>query len=77
MKKLSIQTYHIIIAVLLLFSVSSCNKLLDEEPVDRLATTNFYKTEADANAAVNAIYNPIRGQYGSTEYGKFSACSVI
>lgn len=72
MKKLKIQRHNsskIIIAVLVFFSTLSCSKLLDEEPVDRLATTNFYKTEADANAAVNAIYNPIRGQYGSTEYG--------
>ena len=66
MKKL---TSNIIIAILFIFSVTSCNKILEEDPIDRLATTNFYKTEADANAAVNAIYNPIRGQYGSTDYG--------
>jgi hypothetical protein len=70
MKKITTHhTFKIIFAALVIVAVSSCNKLLDEEPVDRLATTNFYKTEADANAAVTAIYNPIRGQYGSTEYG--------
>ena len=70
MKKITIHyTFKIIVALLVILSAFSCSKLLDEDPVDRLATTNFYKTEADATAAINAIYNPIRGQYGSTEYG--------
>lgn len=59
----------LIILALIGFSLASCKKVLEEKPTDRLATTNFYKTESDANVAVNAIYNPIRGQYGSTNWG--------
>jgi len=68
MKKIIIEL-KIIMAVVISLSVLSCKKALEENPTDRLAITNFYKTESDANAAINAIYNPIRGQYGSTEYG--------
>src|SRR5688572_271415 len=53
----------------LILSMLSCKKALEENPTDRIATTNFYKTESDANVAINAIYTPIRGQYGSTSYG--------
>lgn len=42
-----------------LFFLTSCNKWLDEKPVDRLAGETFYKTEQDAEAAVYAIYDPI------------------
>ncbi|HEX2536307.1 MAG TPA: RagB/SusD family nutrient uptake outer membrane protein [Chitinophagaceae bacterium] len=58
-----------VLAACITLALSSCNRELMEEPVDRLSTTNFYKTEADANVAVNAIYSPIRGQYGGTDYG--------
>ncbi|GEO07525.1 membrane protein [Segetibacter aerophilus] len=34
-----------------------------------MATTNFYKTKADAVAAVDAIYNPLRNEYGGTDWG--------
>lgn len=61
--------YTLLFIVLMGLSVVSCKKALEEKPTDRLATTNFYKTESDANVAVNAIYNPIRGQYSSTEWG--------
>jgi hypothetical protein len=60
---------NILFAVLISLSIMSCKRTLEENPNDRLATTNFYKTASDANVAVNAIYNPIRGQYGGTEYG--------
>ncbi|MBE7172632.1 MAG: RagB/SusD family nutrient uptake outer membrane protein [Williamsia sp.] len=48
---------------------TSCSKMLTEKPENILATVNFYKTKADAVAAVDAIYNPIRNQYGGTEWG--------
>jgi len=72
MKKLTtnpFNRYTVLVLVLFSLSVSSCKKALEEGPTDRLATTNFYKTESDANVAINAIYNPIRGQYGSTSWG--------
>src|SRR5690606_37476431 len=36
---------------------------LEEVPEDRLSNENFYRTLEDAKAAVNAIYQPIRGIY--------------
>src|SRR5215213_515196 len=72
MKKIIIEKFRfskIILAILIALSVISCKKALEENPTDRLAITNFYNTESDANAAINAIYNPLRGQYGGTDYG--------
>jgi hypothetical protein len=39
---------------------SSCSEVLEEIPKDRLTSELFYKTRADAVAAVNSIYQPIR-----------------
>jgi hypothetical protein len=72
MKKLTSKSFHthqLLIIVLISLFIVSCKKTLEENPADRLAITNFYKTESDANVAINAIYNPIRGQYGSTSWG--------
>ncbi len=43
-----------------IFCLASCNDILEEIPKDRLTSELFYKTKADAIAAVNAIYQPIR-----------------
>jgi len=50
------------ILFILAFSIffTACSKFLDEVPVDRLATENFYKNADDARSAVNAIYQPFR-----------------
>jgi hypothetical protein len=62
--------YKILPGTLCLFLLlTSCNKQLDEKPQSLLSTTNFYKTKADAVAAVDAIYNPLRNEYGGTEWG--------
>ena len=45
-----------IIGLALLVSSSSCN-FLDEEAYEFITPDNFYKTEADANAALTAVYN--------------------
>lgn len=58
-----------ILLLAVLAGILSCRQELMERPEDRLSTTNFYKTAADALVAVNAIYSPIRGQYGGTDYG--------
>src|SRR4028118_1065371 len=55
--------------VCLFLLLTSCSKQLQEEPESLLSTTNFYKTKADAVAAVDAIYNPLRNEYGGTEWG--------
>jgi hypothetical protein len=40
----------------LLLVGTSCNSFLDPHPTDTLTQTNFYRTAADAVAAVNAVY---------------------
>ena len=65
--KLNISIF--IIAVFSFLGVSCTKDLLTEKPQNILATVTFYKTKADAVAAVDAIYNPLRGQYGGTDYG--------
>ncbi|MGB3849255.1 MAG: RagB/SusD family nutrient uptake outer membrane protein [Tunicatimonas sp.] len=50
-------------AVLLLFVVGCSDSFLDEADVFReLDTSTFYKTEADAVSAVNAVYAPLNDQ---------------
>lgn len=51
--------YIYISSVLLFFSCS----FLEEQPIDRLVTENYYKNEQDAKAAVNAIYSQLNPIY--------------
>ncbi|WP_166670596.1 RagB/SusD family nutrient uptake outer membrane protein [Flavobacterium sp. 270] len=49
---------------ILITGFSSCQgDFLDENPKSFIAPTNFYKTEADANAALVAVYNGLRAIY--------------
>lgn len=57
------------VTVCLFLLFTSCKKQLQENPESVLSTVNFYKTKADAVAAVDAIYNPLRNEYGGTDYG--------
>jgi starch-binding outer membrane protein, SusD/RagB family len=41
----------------------SCESFLDPNPSDRLAPENFYKTPADAVAAVNGVYEQVKWSY--------------
>jgi hypothetical protein len=48
--------------------LTACSDVLDEKPKS-LASENFYNTAAEAKAAVNAIYGPMRGDNAlSTNY---------
>lgn len=51
------------------FCFISCEDLLTEDPKSSLSSVNFYKTKADAEAAVYAIYNPIRSTYSFIDWG--------
>lgn len=51
-----------IIYILLFIGFAGCTKVLDKNPEASFATTNFYRTSADAIAAVNSIYNPLLSQ---------------
>ena len=51
---------YILLLVVSSIFLGGCQKYLEELPKDRLASENFYKTKADAQAAVYAIYGPIK-----------------
>jgi starch-binding outer membrane protein, SusD/RagB family len=53
-------SHHFFYSVLFLFVFTSCRKDLEEHPKS-LAVETFYNTAADVDAAVNAIYSPLRG----------------
>jgi len=55
----------LIITTAALFTFSSCEKFLEEDPQSVVAVTNYYQTENDAIAAVNSIY----GYLNSTSTG--------
>lgn len=45
------------------FTLLSCNKFLEEVPVDRLTNTSFFKTETDAVSSVNSLYDALKKTY--------------
>ncbi|MFN3377902.1 MAG: RagB/SusD family nutrient uptake outer membrane protein [Runella zeae] len=56
----------IFFACLVLF-LTSCERLLEEVPTDRLSQENFYQSKDDLIAALNAVYSQVRGanSYGT------------
>ncbi len=56
---------------LMAFVLPSCHDFLEEHPDDRVATSNYYTTEADAFSAVNAIYAQLNAQSGDTFGGVY------
>lgn len=46
--------------IILVISLISCQKYLDKAPLDSINTANFFKTEADAVAAINGAYQPLQ-----------------
>jgi len=61
------------IAGALALGASACNddKFLTEQPYDFVGPTNFYKTAADAIAAVNGVYSTFEATSGGNYYGSF------
>lgn len=59
--------YNYIIGLALLVTSFSCD-FLDEEAYEFITPDNFYKTEADANAALTAIYNRFNETNGYKRY---------
>lgn len=56
MKRNNLQTIAGLLLLTSLFVFSSCKKFLEEDPKNQVTIQNFYQTESDAVAAVNAIY---------------------
>lgn len=52
-------------------TISSCGDFLDENPKDRIASSNAYKTQQDAISAVNAIYAHLNSQSFDTFGGVY------
>ena len=48
---------YIIYASALLMAVTSCDSLLDKQPLDQLASETFWKTESDVEMALTACYS--------------------
>jgi len=51
-------------------ALSSCKKFLDLKPIDSLAPANYFNTEADINAALTGVYDPLgkTATYGRSLY---------
>ncbi|MDR1201329.1 MAG: RagB/SusD family nutrient uptake outer membrane protein [Tannerellaceae bacterium] len=54
--------------IIAISSTNSCSSFLEENPVDRLVTGNFYNTQKDAEAAVNAAYGQLENIYNRLMY---------
>lgn len=50
---------YLIYASALLMAVTSCDSLLDKQPLDQLASETFWKSESDAELALTACYNSL------------------
>lgn len=51
-----------------ILSVTNCTSFLEEKPIDRLVTTNFYSSQKDAEAAVNSAYQQLNSIYNRLMY---------
>lgn len=64
---------HKLLSILVLFAglfLSGCDKdILEPKIFQELTEDNFFKTEADFNAAVVALYNPFSIDWGDTDPG--------
>jgi hypothetical protein len=56
----------VIIYLGLVLLISSCKKELTEVPKDFISKANFYKNEADAQAAITGVYSSLADNYGIT-----------
>lgn len=59
---------NILIAAIVVLHLSSCKKFLQEDAYDFISQNKFYKTEGDANAALNGVVSIMQTQqyYGRT-----------
>lgn len=60
--------YKSMLAIGFSILINSCSSFLDENPTDRLVVNNFYTTDDDAQAAVNATYQQLNGLYNRLMY---------
>lgn len=53
---------YIIAFMLMLTGMNACDDVLDQKPVSAIASSNFYKTATDAEAAVTGCYDGFQGE---------------
>jgi tetratricopeptide (TPR) repeat protein len=58
----------VLISIISLLTIFSSCSFLDESPIDRLVTTNFYSSSKDAQAAVDATYQQLNNIYNRLMY---------
>jgi starch-binding outer membrane protein, SusD/RagB family len=56
---------NIFLMLVLVISMASCKKFLEEIPEDQVTNANFYATEADVEASVDGIYSAARFEASS------------
>ncbi len=65
MKRIFIYT---VIGVGILLSISSCNKFLDVQPIDRLTGNNFYKSSDDVEASIGDFSRKLYEKITETQF---------
>lgn len=60
-----------VLFLLMAFVLPSCKDFIEENPLDRTFVSNYYKTQADAFSAVNAVYAHLNAQSGDTFGGVY------
>jgi hypothetical protein len=64
MKKLNAKSFHVVLSAVLLFVGTSCNNLLEEEPLNQIGSESFYRNESDALAALTGAYAKLKDGTG-------------
>ncbi len=59
----------LLVGTMLVIPFSGCKKTLDSKVYSQISPSNFYKTEADINAAVITIYSPFSSNWDQTDLG--------
>ena len=57
--------------------LSSCEKQLETKIYSQLTPKNFYKTEADANAALMTLYTPLSSDWARTDPGNNTTYATL
>jgi hypothetical protein len=66
MKRL--RTYKLLLLVLVVFSLTSCDSLLDVEPTSTITNASYWRSPDDAVGTLNGMYDWFRGQASSNLY---------
>jgi hypothetical protein len=59
---------YLVLTALLITCIFSCKKVTDQVPESDLTRDNFWKTEADAEAGLTAVYNQLQSLSSTTLY---------